>query len=323
MFVLLAVILSACNLPKPNAATQPGENKDPIGTAAAMTVQALSTNIVNKVTTTPGAPGGITTPQIGVTPQGPSSITPTEVVPTPESTGPDCNSAEFVKDVTVDDGTEFKPSADFTKTWQLKNTGQCTWTKAYRVVFSKGDALGAPTSFNLPADVPPGGIGEISVQMKAPDGEGDYSSEWMLQDGAGNKFGLGSEGADTFWAKITVKADAANTDSTTNETFAVTSVKLSSDTPTATGTCPFKVVLRAEISTTAAGKVTYFWERSDGVKSNLLEVDFDAAGTKVITNEWPFNKSFSGTIKLYIDNPNHQYFPSGDGTPLNVALTCQ
>ena len=320
----MAVLFASCNLPKPNSASNTGENKDPIGTAAAMTVQALSTSIVNKVTTTPGAPGGVSTPQIGVTAQGPSSITPTEVVPTPESTGPDCNKAEFVKDVTVDDGTEFKPGVDFTKTWQLKNTGQCTWTKAYRVVLAKGDSLGAPTSFNLPADVPPGGIGEISVQMKSPANEGDYTSEWTLQDGAGNKFGLGSEGADAFWVVIKVKADSPAQEGTTGGgTFAVSTVNLSTDTPTATGTCPYKFVLRAEITTTAAGKVTYFWERSDGVKSNLLEVNFDAAGTKVITNEWPFNKSFSGSIKLYIDNPNHQYFPGGDTGALNISLTCQ
>ena len=69
-----------------------------------------------------------------------------------------CDSAQFVADVTVPDGTLFVPGAAFTKTWRLKNIGSCTWSTAYAIVFYSGTKMGAPSVVNLPTSVAPGAM---------------------------------------------------------------------------------------------------------------------------------------------------------------------
>jgi len=53
-----------------------------------------------------------------------------------------CDHVQFVSDVTVPDGSSFTPGAAFTKTWQLKNIGTCTWTTSYSLVYAGGDQMG-------------------------------------------------------------------------------------------------------------------------------------------------------------------------------------
>lgn len=292
------LVLSACNLPRPNATAEtPG---DPIGTAAAQTVAALSTLLPPKVTVTPAAT--LTNlPQVTVTqpPQPTTDGTP----------GKKCDAGEFVSDVTIPDGTSFTPGQEFTKTWRLKNTGSCTWTTSYRVVFDSGVSLGAPASFNLPTSVPPDAIVDISVQMKAPIEVKDYQSNWKLQNAAGVTFGLGEDGTKSFWVKIKVE--------TANLPFAVSKVVLGADNAAFSGACPHTTALNAAITVTAAGRVTYFWERSDGTKGAVQELVFNAGGTQTVNTSWQFGSSFDGTVTMYIDNPNHQYFQN-----LAVKVTC-
>ncbi|MHB1384822.1 MAG: NBR1-Ig-like domain-containing protein [Bellilinea sp.] len=302
-FVSLIVLLTlpACNLPRPNATEV--ATGDPIGTAAAQTVAALSTELQSKVTNTP-EPSNTPEAQVATATRQPEPGTATATT----SVKP-CDRGEFVSDVTVDDGTTFKPGETFTKTWRLKNTGSCTWTTSYRVVFDSGNALGAPASFNLPASVAPDGIIDISVQMKAPEIEKEYESYWKLQNASGITFGLGESGDKKFWVKIKVAAASLP--------FAVTKVVLSTANANVTAGCPYNFPLTAQITSTAAGKVTYFWERSDGAKSGMQEVVFDGEGTKTVNFSWSFPASFDGSVKIYIDNPNHQYFST-----LNIKLTC-
>ena len=66
-----------------------------------------------------------------------------------------CDSAQYISDLTVPDGAAFAPGATFTKTWRLKNSGTCTWSTSYNLVWVGGDPLGAPLSVKLPVDVPP------------------------------------------------------------------------------------------------------------------------------------------------------------------------
>jgi len=301
VFISLTIllILAGCNLPRPNAASEtPG---DPIGTAAAQTVAALSTQLQPKVTITPLPSSTVqpTTATLATQPQSPTEST--SVKP--------CDAAEFVTDVTVPDGTSFKPGETFTKTWRLKNTGSCTWTNSYRVVFDSGNSLGAPASFNLPTSVPPDAIVDISVQMKAPDAEKDYQSNWKLQNAAGITFGLGVDGLKSFWVKIKVSAAVLP--------FAVSNVAMGADNAAYTGTCPHNVGLSAAITSTAAGTVTYYWQDNSGNKSVAQQVVFDAGGTKTVNYSWAITANFDGSIAVYIDNPNHQLFQA-----LPIKVTC-
>ncbi len=292
LFLSLALVLSACNLPRPNAAT-PTSPGDWAGTAAAKTVQALSTLL---------AP--TQTPQTADTTQAPPPASPT-VAPatiTPTASDQPCDRADFVDDVTIPDGTKVAPGESFIKTWRLRNSGSCTWTASYRVVFESGNALGAPASFNLPADVAPGATTDISVQMKAPEKPGDYESNWKLQNASGVIFGTGSTGTKSFWARITVGTP-------TPAMFAVTKVVISADNANYSGSCPHTFNLSAAITSSREGNVTYFWERSDSSKTPLQSVEFSEAGTKTVTSTFEVTSSFDGWIRIYIDNPNHQTFP--------------
>ena len=56
----------------------------------------------------------------------PNIATPTSGVLYTYSSG--CNNAAYVSDVTVADGDDMAPGETFTKTWELLNTGSCSWS---------------------------------------------------------------------------------------------------------------------------------------------------------------------------------------------------
>ncbi len=210
-FILLtAVVLSACNLPGSSATPTPGP--EAIFTVAAQTVQAQLTQSVVLPTSTPAALIPTSTPTPSALPEMPtlppvggSTATAVPVVsPTPR-----CDAAAFVSDVSVPDGTEFLPSANFRKTWRIRNIGACTWSAAYSIVFEGGNAMNAAASYALPGSVAPGATVDISVDFTAPNAVGDYTSNWKLRNASGEKFGLGAAGNNPFWAKIKVVGLAA------------------------------------------------------------------------------------------------------------------
>lgn len=191
LFILLAVLLGACNLPRGGQATE-----DASGTAAAQTVQAI-------LTVTPGLP--ITrTPTFTPFPFG---VATTSVPPTvaPAATATTyCNAMQFVTDVTVPDGSVMTPNQAFTKTWRLRNAGTCTWTPSYAIVFSTGNSMNGPASQALPGNVGPGQTVDISVNLTAPAAPDTYRGNWKLRDASGILFGQ-------FYVDIKVQAAATNT----------------------------------------------------------------------------------------------------------------
>lgn len=115
----------------------------------------------------------------------------------------DCtDEAEFVADVTVLDDEIMPPTLAFTKTWRLENNGTCTWTSDYSIVFVSGDQLDAPDRVPLPQEVEPESVIDISVEMTAPNLDGTYRSEWLLENELGTQFGIPGE----FWTQIQVTA---------------------------------------------------------------------------------------------------------------------
>ena len=124
LLAVIAIVLAilACNLPSGNPDQQ---GTDAILTAAALTVQAELGNGTSATPTfTPLAPF-------------PTSPLPTFAPPTlpPASPTSSCDNAQFITDVTYPDNTVVTPSTNFTKTWRLKNTGTCSWTPSYAVVY--------------------------------------------------------------------------------------------------------------------------------------------------------------------------------------------
>jgi hypothetical protein len=161
-----------------------------IMTAAAQTIEA-------KV-------GGITEPPVATaTFTVPAPLVPTNtptITPTVTQTIP-CNQATFVGDITIPDGTGINFGQTFTKTWRLQNSGSCTWTSGYSLIFDHGDQMGGPAAQMLTSGtVLPGGTVDISVNLTTPSSAGTYQGFWRLREPGGVAFGLPSGGS--FWVKI-------------------------------------------------------------------------------------------------------------------------
>lgn len=125
------------------------------------------------------------------------TITPTEIT---------CNWANFVRDVTIPDGTEIRPGATFRKTWRLQNFGACSWTADYDFVFVEGQSFNAPLRVGMPKTVDPGEVVEISLLLEAPTTPGEYTGYFMLADEDGDRFGVGPDGEDQIWVNIVVQS---------------------------------------------------------------------------------------------------------------------
>lgn len=183
-------------MPAPEIATP-----DFMATYAAQTVSARLTQEALVQPTTPVPP---------VTPATqPPSSTPAVSTATTTATVPDedCDKAVFVSDVTIADGTEFKPGTGFTKTWRLRNAGTCAWSTEYALVFVDGAQMGGSDTIPLPAPVPPGGEIDLSVTLTAPDDEGSHRGNWQLRNAAGTLFGIGDEADEVFWVEIVVSTE--------------------------------------------------------------------------------------------------------------------
>lgn len=140
--------------------------------------------------------------------QQPSTPTPT-LTPTPESTEAPTDTvcsdrATFVSDVTIPDKTNVAAGSSFIKTWRLRNSGTCTWTTAYALIFVNGNALDGQTVVQLPGTVAPGATVDLSVQMTAPLVNGTYAGSWKLRNAQGVSFGIGTNANDPFWVQISV-----------------------------------------------------------------------------------------------------------------------
>jgi hypothetical protein len=217
----------------------------------------------------------------------------------PTATQTPCNQASFVTDVSIPDNTHFNPSKTFTKTWRIKNTGSCTWTTSYKLVFDSGDSMGGPASISLPSSVAPNGTIDLSVDLTSPASPGTYIGNWKLMDQNGVRFGLGSTNK-TFWVKIIVDAPF----------FAVTAANATTTVPNVVAVCPYTFTFTANVTVTAAGTVTYWWVFSDGTTSAPQSLTFSAAGTQAISTTLTLSTTSGGWVAVDIDNPNHQQFPS-------------
>jgi hypothetical protein len=206
IFFVLILIMSAtaCNFPNRADVSAP----TPEGPEATFTSLAQTLEVVLTQTAASTPQQALETPSPTTPPWAiPTTATLQPVIPnTPVPPTPvPCDQAQFFGDVSIPDDTTFIPEQTFTKTWRLKNTGSCTWTTSYSVVFASGEQMSAPSSVNLPHNVAPGQTVDVSVQMKAPAANGTYKGQWKLRNASGYVFGVGS-GNSAFWVQIKVFA---------------------------------------------------------------------------------------------------------------------
>lgn len=115
-----------------------------------------------------------------------------------------CDSAEFVSDLTIPDGSSFTPGTTFTKTWRLLNNGTCTWSTYYSLVWVGGEKMGAPASVRIPVSVPPGQMLDLSIRLTAPSTAGHYTALFKLSNASAKQFGIGISSSNPFWVDINV-----------------------------------------------------------------------------------------------------------------------
>lgn len=185
------------NALEPESSDQAGSTADETGPApeADVTLAAESssplptpeTNFVSPVSTPAAAseqPTATTVPTPANTPT--PSPTPLPTIEVPAGCE---NRARFVRDVNVEDGTQFAPAEPFEKTWLLENAGDCPWGPGYTVRLIEGDRMGVENTVPLVEVTQPDGNGEITVPMIAPAAAGAYRGDWQLYDLNGEAFG--------------------------------------------------------------------------------------------------------------------------------------
>ncbi len=194
----LLLALAGCNLPR---ATQSSE--DLLATAAAQTVAAQLTEVAGSIATLPPEAASATP-----LPDAPTATSTPIPSATASPTASCINRASFVSDVTIPDDTNIPAGDTFDKTWRLRNSGTCSWTTDYDVVFDSGNIMSGPASSPMTGPVAPNATIDITLSLTAPTANGTHRGNWMLRDANGVLFGLGSAGQTPFFVQIVVGATA-------------------------------------------------------------------------------------------------------------------
>lgn len=248
--LLIAVFLVSCNMPRGEQANQQATAE--MQTIVAQTLTAQAQTDQPAPTTAPPTATAEETPAPSVTPTETQAPTATF---TPTSTAIPCNRAEFVKDVTIPDGTDFNPGDTFVKTWRLKNTGSCEWTSGYKIIFSSGDQMGGPDAAQLTSGiVSPGGTVDVSVDLTAPDDPGTYRGNWKLRDPNDQVFGI--QGTGEFWVEIEVLPPTDTP--VAKPDLKITQIELAPASPTKENPVDVKVTVYNQ-GEAASGAFTVLW----------------------------------------------------------------
>jgi len=196
---LIVIILSMISCTFSIGNPTPVVNENTVNTQVAQTLAALGGGgeatqpvVQPTITSAPLATAALPT------------VAPTVVPPTPVPTVDTCNQAKWIEDVTVPDGSVYLPNTAFTKTWRIQNAGTCTWNTSYAIVYSSGDHMGEASATAFLGNVAPGATVDISVNLKSPANNGEYTTYFMLRSDTGLIFGTGSSFTAPLFANIKV-----------------------------------------------------------------------------------------------------------------------
>lgn len=130
------------------------------------------------------------------------TVTPSPTAAATPTAQSNCvNSALFLSDVTIQDGTNVPPGQVFTKTWRLRNDGTCIWNSGYTLNFISGDRLDGAAAIPL-RETAPGAELELSAVLTAPATDGAFAAFYEIRDPAGKIVPVGF--LTNIWVKITV-----------------------------------------------------------------------------------------------------------------------
>lgn len=298
LFISILLLLSACSPSQESA----------IATSVAQTVQAGQslTKNANAPTSTPIPE----TPSLAATPD--SAITPTAaatLISAPAD--PNCAKASLVSE-NPPDKTILTPGQYFWKTWTLQNTGTCTWTTAYQLVFWSGDRLGSSISYALPDDVAPGETTDISIYLQAPEAGGEFTGFWRIKTPWASDFGVGQYDAPI---STSIMVGSLTPESRKTETvFGITSVTYNIDRTC--GSANTFYTITANITSNGPVEINFKWIQSDGNNDENNRLNFTEAATKSVQREWSQHKESASTsrwVQVIVTSPTYQEF---DQVPL-------
>jgi hypothetical protein len=167
-------------IPLPTFALPGASTASPIAASSALpTVSFNSTPVAQNNTPLPGFTA---LPTAGGASTGPTA-----------SMGDACKNSQFISDVTIPDGTVLKPGANFQKTWEVKNTGSCTWDEGYALVYIGGSNPNLDPynyEFKQKSDFVAGGATvNLSLNLTTPCTPGEYQGSWRMRNDQGAYFG--------------------------------------------------------------------------------------------------------------------------------------
>ncbi len=288
MMVGLILLVSACGT---------SAQKDAIiSTAVAQTVQAGSS--LTKISSQPTISPLVTlSPASGTTP----TAAPTSVS---AQSNPGCTTQASLVGENPPDSVLLKPGEAYWKTWTLLNTGTCTWTASYNLIFWNGDLMGGLSSYPLKDDVAPNEQKDISIYLKAPDTAGTYTGYWRMQTPWNSNFGVGPSD-EPFFVKVVVSDSVTSDYGIANVSYNLVRDPL--------GGCPtnVKYTLYVTITTNGPYKFNYIWMQSDGNNTHEKTLTFTEAGSQTISREWMVGKGDSPNtrwIQFVVTSPTyHEY----------------
>jgi uncharacterized protein YkwD len=119
----------------------------------------------------------------------------------------DCqDNAVFVADITYPDNTSVSAGEIFTKTWEIRNEGSCTWGEGYELEFVQG-SFDQVVSLEEPFPVvEPQESVELSVSVTTPGTAGTHSGIWVIKRPEGDTIQTEQGQAFDFWAIVVVPA---------------------------------------------------------------------------------------------------------------------
>jgi hypothetical protein len=196
----ITLVLLSCNLPFGFGGVNPTSVAQTVAMGISQTAAAQPT--ASPTQTVTETPTPTLTPTATVTQQEPTlTIGAAAAAP--------CNRAAFVTDVTYPDNSQITKDTGFVKTWRLQNTGTCTWTSGYKLVFSHGDRMSAPSEVTLTGgSVPAGATLDASVSLTSPSSEGTYTGNFKIKSPDGQIFGIGGDASGSFYVTIQVVVPA-------------------------------------------------------------------------------------------------------------------
>ena len=194
--VVILVIISGCNLPQ----STPTQDPNLAYTVAAQTIAAQLTQ--SALTLQAPQPTAIVLPPTNTPPALPTFAPPPTGIFTATQ---ECDRALFVTDVTIPDGSVMAPGQTFTKTWRLKNVGNCSWS-GYSLVFDAGNSMSGAASTAI-GTTAPGGTVDVSISLTAPATSGSYRGYWRVRNASGVLLPVtGGHESKSFYVDILVAA---------------------------------------------------------------------------------------------------------------------